>query len=157
MISQNTPSDCLFSMYVFTLHLHISQFLSVLLACTIHRGHHFNFYFSWIRGGSSTQAWMPTYVSILRVPQMIWVWRATVEWYWQGKTEEPGEKPVPVPLCPPQMPHGLTQARTRASAVRGRLLTTWAMARPTILTYVNSLLLHIKEVQYYYYCYTWRY
>jgi hypothetical protein len=28
---------------------------------------------------------MPTYVSILRIPQMIWVWRATVEWYWQGK------------------------------------------------------------------------
>jgi hypothetical protein len=32
-------------------------------------------------GGSSTQAWMPTYVSILRIPQMIWVWRETVEWY----------------------------------------------------------------------------
>jgi hypothetical protein len=62
---------------------------------------------------------------------MIWVWRATVEWYWQGKTEELGEKPVPVPLCPPQIPYGLTRARTRASAVRGRRLTTWAMARPT--------------------------
>jgi hypothetical protein len=43
-------------------------------------------------------------------------WRATVEWYWQGKTEELGEKPVPVPLCPPQISHGLTRARTRASA-----------------------------------------
>jgi hypothetical protein len=38
-------------------------------------------FFSWRWGGSSTQAWMPTYVSILRVSQMIWVWRATVEWY----------------------------------------------------------------------------
>jgi hypothetical protein len=28
-----------------------------------------------------------------------------------------------VPLCPPQIPHGLTRARTRASAVRGRRLT----------------------------------
>jgi hypothetical protein len=28
----------------------------------------------------------------------------TVEWYWQGKTEGLGEKPVPVPLCPPQIP-----------------------------------------------------
>jgi hypothetical protein len=28
-----------------------------------------------------------------------------------------GEKPVPVPLCPPQIPHGLTRDRTRASAV----------------------------------------
>jgi hypothetical protein len=75
-------------------------------------------------GGSSTQAWMPTYVSILRIPQMIRVWRATAEWY-----IDRGEKPVPVPLCPPQIPHGLTRARTRVSAVRDRRLTTWAMAR----------------------------
>jgi hypothetical protein len=60
---------------------------------------------------------------ILFVPQMIWVWRAMVGWYWQGKTEELGEKPVPVPLCPPQISHGLTRARTRVSAVRGRRLT----------------------------------
>jgi hypothetical protein len=56
---------------------------------------------------------------------MMLVWRATVEWYWQGKTEELGEKPVPVPLCPPQVPHGLT----RASTARGQQLTNWAMAR----------------------------
>jgi hypothetical protein len=87
-------------------------------------------FFPWRWGRSSTQAWMPTYVSILRIPQMIWVWRATVEWYWQGKTEKLGEKPVSVPLCPPQIPHGLTRAQTRASAVRGQRLTTWAMARP---------------------------
>jgi hypothetical protein len=30
-------------------------------------------------GVGQTQAWMPTYVSILRIPQMIRVWRATVE------------------------------------------------------------------------------
>jgi hypothetical protein len=30
--------------------------------------------------------------------------------YWQGKTEELREKPVPVPLCPPQIPHGLNRA-----------------------------------------------
>jgi hypothetical protein len=29
-----------------------------------------------------------------------------VEWNWQGKTEVLGEKPVPMPLCPPQIPHG---------------------------------------------------
>jgi hypothetical protein len=34
-----------------------------------------------------------------------------------------GEKPVPVPLCPPQIPHELTRDRTRASAVGGRRLT----------------------------------
>jgi hypothetical protein len=29
-----------------------------------------------------------------------------------GKTEGLKEKPVPVPLCPPQIPHGLTKAQT---------------------------------------------
>jgi hypothetical protein len=33
---------------------------------------------------------------------------AQVEWNWQGRTEVLGEKPVPVPLCPPQIPHRLT-------------------------------------------------
>jgi hypothetical protein len=35
-----------------------------------------------------------------------------------------------VPLCPPQIPHGLTRDRTWPSAVRGRRLTAWAMVRP---------------------------
>jgi hypothetical protein len=35
-----------------------------------------------------------------------------------GETEELGEKPVLGPLCPPQIPHGLTRARTWSSAVR---------------------------------------
>jgi hypothetical protein len=38
----------------------------------------------------------------------------------RGKPKYSGEKPVPVPLCPPQIPRGLTQDRTRAPAVRGR-------------------------------------
>jgi hypothetical protein len=56
--------------------------------------------------------------------------RAPVEWNWQGKTEELGEKPVLVPFCPPQIPQGLTPDRTWASPVGGRRLTAWAMARP---------------------------
>ena len=56
---------------------------------------------------------------------------APVEWNWQGKTEVLGEKPVPVTICPPQIAHGLIRDRTRASAVRGRRLTAWAMARPS--------------------------
>jgi hypothetical protein len=48
---------------------------------------------------------------------------APVERNWQGKTEILGEKPVPVPFCPPQIPHGLTWDRIRASAVGGRRLT----------------------------------
>jgi hypothetical protein len=35
-----------------------------------------------------------------------------------GETEKLGEKSVPVPLSPPLIPHGLTQVRSRASAVR---------------------------------------
>jgi hypothetical protein len=35
----------------------------------------------------------------------------------------------PVPLCPPQIPHDLTRAWTRADAVGSQRLTAWAMAR----------------------------
>jgi hypothetical protein len=42
-----------------------------------------------------------------------------------------------VPLCPPQIPHGLTQDRNRASAVGGRRLTAWAMARPRFSYFRN--------------------
>jgi hypothetical protein len=34
-------------------------------------------------------------------------------------------KPAPVPLCPSQIPHDLTRARTRAAAVGIRRLTTY--------------------------------
>jgi hypothetical protein len=71
---------------------------------------------------------------IVHPPGGIWVWRTKLEWYWQGKTEYLGEKPVPEPLCPPQIPHGLKQARTRASEVRGRRITARAMARPFTTT-----------------------
>jgi hypothetical protein len=48
------------------------------------------------------------------------VWRATVEWYWQGKAEEVGERSVPLPLCPPPIDwsgrdHGLPLAINRLS------------------------------------------
>jgi hypothetical protein len=33
---------------------------------------------------------------------------APVKWNWQGKTKVLEEKPDPVPLCAPQIPHGLT-------------------------------------------------
>jgi hypothetical protein len=53
-----------------------------------------------------------------------------------GENRQLGEKPVPVPLCPPQTPHGLIRDRTRASAVEGRRLTAWAMARPLFMCFV---------------------
>jgi hypothetical protein len=65
---------------------------------------------------------------------------AMVEWNWQGKTEVLGEKPVPVPLCPLQIPHGLTRNWSRASVVRGRQLTTWAMAQPWANVTGNKLI-----------------
>jgi hypothetical protein len=53
----------------------------------------------------------------------------SVEWELAGETEVLG-KPAPVPLCPPQIPHDQTRARTRAAAVGSQRLTAWAMARP---------------------------
>jgi hypothetical protein len=41
-------------------------------------------------------------------------------------------KTAPVPLCPPQIPHDLTRARTRVVAVGSRRLTVWAIPRPAI-------------------------
>jgi hypothetical protein len=47
-----------------------------------------------------------------------------------GNPEVLRDKPAPVPLCPPQIPHDLTRARTRAAEVGSRRLTTSAMALP---------------------------
>jgi hypothetical protein len=47
-------------------------------------------------------------------------WEQSVEWL-VGETEVLGENLPPGPLCPPQIPHDPTCARTRAA---------WAMARP---------------------------
>jgi hypothetical protein len=38
--------------------------------------------------------------------------------------------PAPVPLCPLQIPHDQTRARTQAATVGSRRLTAWAMPRP---------------------------
>jgi hypothetical protein len=35
-----------------------------------------------------------------------------------------------LPLCPPQIPHGLTQVWTQDSVVSGQRLTAWATAWP---------------------------
>jgi hypothetical protein len=64
---------------------------------------------------------------------------APVERNWQGKTEVLGKTPVPVPLCPPQISHGLTRDRTRASAAGGRRLTAWAF----LLRYVQFIIHHL--------------
>jgi hypothetical protein len=63
-----------------------------------------------------------------------WVCRATMEWYWQ-RNRRILIKHTPVPLSTPQIPRELTRVRTRASAVRGRRLIAWAMARPMSYCY----------------------
>jgi hypothetical protein len=50
-----------------------------------------------------------------------------------GKPNNAETKPVPVPLCPSQIPHGLTPARNRTSAVRDLKLTTWTIAYTYII------------------------
>ena len=55
---------------------------------------------------------------------------AVVELYWQRKADVSGEKSVPVPLCSPQISHGLAWDRTHGSAMRGGRLTAWFMTRP---------------------------
>jgi hypothetical protein len=47
-------------------------------------------------------------------------------------------RPVTVPLRPPQIPHKLTREWTRASGVRGRWLTAWAITRPPTLLIIQS-------------------
>jgi hypothetical protein len=67
---------------------------------------------------------------IVDPPGYILAWRVMVESYWQGKPQELRGKPAAVPHCPLHIPHGLTQARTRASTIKGWGLTAWATARP---------------------------
>jgi hypothetical protein len=52
-------------------------------------------------------------------------------------------KPVPVPLCPSQIPYDLTWDRTRAAAAGSQRLTAWAVARPQNIA--------LKYIQYYIY------
>jgi hypothetical protein len=56
-----------------------------------------------------------------------------------GKTKEFGENPVPVPLCPPQISHGLTWDQTQASVVTGQQLTTCVSIRPIYIAHELSL------------------
>jgi hypothetical protein len=51
-------------------------------------------------------------------------------------------KRSPVPICPSQIPHDLTWARTWAATVGSRRLTTWAMAWP-ICKYVLLILVSV--------------
>jgi hypothetical protein len=70
-------------------------------------------------GETVSELWPP--VGLLFIPR--WYMNVVIL---RGRAKELREEPVPMPLCPQQIPCGLT----RASAVRGRRLSAWAMARP---------------------------
>jgi hypothetical protein len=55
---------------------------------------------------------------------------APVQWNWQGKTEELGEKPVPVPLCPPQIPHGRPAANRLSHGTASYVFTYTPATKP---------------------------
>jgi hypothetical protein len=56
-------------------------------------------------------------------------------------------KPFPVPLRPPQIPHDLTRARTRAAAVGSQRLTAWAMARPYNFTLLLPIVIIFQWIR----------
>jgi hypothetical protein len=70
---------------------------------------------------------------------------AMVERYWQGKTEDLGEKPVPVPLCPPQIPHSDPNAN---SGLRGDTPATNRLSHGTALQrkYMKKKWTYLLEV-----------
>ena len=66
-------------------------------------------------------------------------YEALAEWYWGGKAEVLGEKPVPVALYPSQIPHGLARDWTQASAASSWHLTTWTVVWPITTCYLVYL------------------
>jgi hypothetical protein len=78
-----------------------------------------------------SELWPPA--DIVFIPQVIISMESHSGIILTGKPYYSREKPVPVPLYPPQIPHRLTWARTWASAVEGRQLTASAMARPSFV------------------------
>lgn len=94
---------------------------------------------------------------IVHPPRDISDWSSIMAWHWQRKAEEPGDKPVPRLLCPQHISHGLTRAWTRTSAVRGKWLTAWAMARPPQM-WLTSFVWNHFEVTHSYFtnCLPWR-
>jgi hypothetical protein len=65
---------------------------------------------------------------LLFIPQVMYEY-GELQWNdIDSEIEELEEKPVPVPLFQPKIPHGLTRERTQAFAVKGRQLTARAMA-----------------------------
>jgi hypothetical protein len=67
-------------------------------------------------------------------------WRRVCSNRWNSWQGEPKylEKPAPVSLCPPQIPHGLTRARTQVEKVGSRWLTISALTHFTKLLWSTT-------------------
>jgi hypothetical protein len=74
------------------------------------------------------------WVHLVRRPPTVDQWSSRWNQNWQGNRST-RRKVAPVPLCPPQISHDLTQARIRAAVLGSRRLTAWAMVRPTWIRY----------------------
>jgi hypothetical protein len=70
------------------------------------------------------------YVGYRRTNEFVNEYKTLVEWYWLEKAEIFREKPASLPVCLPQISHGLAWDWTWVFAVRGRRLTAWVGARP---------------------------
>jgi hypothetical protein len=75
-----------------------------------------------------------------------------IEWVWSiggmiltGESEVLGEKPVLVPLCPPQILQGLVMDWTWTSMVWGRWLTAWVMTQPYVMLSDKQLTSVLKD------------
>jgi hypothetical protein len=70
------------------------------------------------------------YWPILPTPDDRWWWLSSnmwnVDWQWKSKYSE---KTCPVQLCPPQIQHNLTRARTRTASVGIQRIIAWPIAR----------------------------
>jgi hypothetical protein len=77
-------------------------------------------------GETVSEPWPPA--GLLFIPQVIYEYGE--QWWNDTDSGKPNnwEKPVPVPLCPPKIPHGLIWVWTWASVVRDWWLTAWAMS-----------------------------
>ena len=79
-----------------------------------------------------------------------------LEWCQHDKMEVLRQKPVPMPLCPPQILHELTWDWTQACMVRDHQLTVWAMPPPAAMDIQKSRNRYIAPSTCYSYMHTTR-
>jgi hypothetical protein len=114
-------------------------FRSVSLCCTPSspvieqsEGYHRVFYTNIFSGAKLSPPGTAATTGLLYQPQMIDDGDCEAIGGIMLERENPStrRKPIPVPLCPPQIPHDLTRTLTRVAAVGSRRLTSRAMAQP---------------------------